>query len=167
MTFGPFYRWRFAGIFVRLGVLLVVLTYAAKAEAGAISVENAWTRATPKGAKVAAGYLTIKNNGDQPDRLVAARADFAGKTEIHLMNSVDGVMRMRPVTDGVPVPSKDTVALEPNAYHLMFMDLAGPLQEGGSVRGELTFERAGSVEVTFKVMGIGAQGPEGHQHHHH
>jgi copper(I)-binding protein len=148
-------------------VLAATVTHPAKAEAGAISVENAWTRATPKGAKVAAGYLTIKNNGDQPDRLVAARAEFAGKTEIHLMNTVDGVMRMRPVTDGVAVPPKDTVALEPNAYHLMFMDLAGPLREGESVRGELIFERAGSVEVTFKVMGIGARGPEGHQHHHH
>jgi hypothetical protein len=54
----------------------------AGAETGSIAVENAWTRATPTGAKVAAGYLTIKNNGDQPDRLVSARADFASKTDV-------------------------------------------------------------------------------------
>lgn len=170
MDFGQRYRRPIAGIFAVLGMILAAtMTHAAKAETGAISVENAWARATPKGAKVAAGYLTIENTGDQPDRLVSASATFAGKTEIHLMNMVDGVMQMRPITDGLTVPPIDTVALEPNSYHLMFMDLAGPLSEGETLRGELTFERAGSVEVTFQVMGIGAQGPEaqGHQHHHH
>jgi copper(I)-binding protein len=67
---------------------------------------------------------------------------------------------MRPVPDGVPVPAKSTVMLEPNSYHFMFMGLAQPLKEGDAFPAKLTFERAGSVEVTFHVLGIGAQGPK-------
>ena len=50
---------------------------AAEFKAGDISIEAPWSRATPGGAKVAAGYLTIKNGGAAPDRLVSATADIA------------------------------------------------------------------------------------------
>ena len=148
-------------------VLGTGLAQNATAETGAIAVEKAWTRATPKGAKVAAGYLTIRNDGDEPDRLLGGRAEFAGKTEIHLMNMVDGVMQMRPVSDGLAIPSKGTVRLEPNGYHLMFMELARPLAEGETVSGALSFERAGDVPVSFAVMGLGAQGLDAEDHHNH
>jgi copper(I)-binding protein len=153
-------------LFVVLGVLLAApaLSLAVKAEPASIAVENAWARATPKGAQVAAGYLTIKNDGEEPDRLVSASAGFAGKTEMHQSSMVDGVMKMRPVTDGIPIPPETTVMLAPGGYHFMFMDLAAPLTEGDAVSGELTFERAGKVEVTFQVLGLGAQGP-GEDHH--
>lgn len=152
-----------------LAVLCLVLaaSIAFAAEAGSISVENAWARATPKGALVAAGYLTIKNDGEERDRLVSAEAAFAGKTEIHRMNMADGVMQMRPVSDGVEIPPKDTLKLEPGGYHLMFMELAAPLNEGDTVSGALTFERAGRVPVTFQVLGIGAQSPAADSHQHH
>jgi copper(I)-binding protein len=142
---------------------------AARAESDVIAIEKAWTRATPKGAKVAAGYLTIKNGGEEPDRLVGARADFAGNTEIHLMNMVDGIMRMRPVNDGLPIPGNSAVTLQPNGYHLMFMELTQPLAEGETVSGTLSFERAGDVAVSFQVMGLGAPGSDAEtgQHQHH
>jgi periplasmic copper chaperone A len=127
---------------------------------GAVSVENAWSRAVPSGSKVAVGYLAIRNDGDEPDRLLSASAPFAGKTEIHQTSMAEGVMRMRPVPDGVPVPAKGTVMLEPNSYHFMFMQLTKPLKEGDTVTAKLTFERAGSVDVAFQVLGMGAQGPK-------
>jgi copper(I)-binding protein len=127
---------------------------------GAIAVENAWSRAVPEGASVGVGYLAIKNAGDAPDRLVSASASLAGETEIHHTTMADGVMRMRPVPDGVPLPAKSTVMLEPSGYHFMFMGLTRPLKQGDAFPATLTFERAGSVEVTFQVLGIGAQGPK-------
>ena len=127
---------------------------------GSISVENAWSRAVPSGSEVAVGYLAIRNDGDEPDRLLSASASFAGATEIHQTSMDHGVMRMRPVPAGVPVPAKSTVMLEPNSYHLMFTGLTEPLNQDDSVPATLTFERAGSVDVTFHVLGIGAQGPK-------
>ena len=155
-------------LFATLGLVFVTnLVVVGHAGAGPITVEDAWARATPKGAQVAAGYLTIKNEGAEPDRLVAASARFAGKTEMHQSSVVDGVMKMRPVADGIPIPPGATVALAPGGYHLMFMNLAAPLTEGETVTGELVFERAGKIEVNYAVLGMGAQGPAEGDHHQH
>ncbi|MGD9501442.1 MAG: copper chaperone PCu(A)C [Methyloceanibacter sp.] len=142
-----------AGLFLAAGPAMAE-------SAGSIAVEDAWSRAVPEGTTVAAGYLTIRNEGDEPDRLVSASTSLAAETEIHQTTMADGMMRMRPVPDGVPVPAKSTVRLEPNSYHLMLMGLAQPLKQGDSFPATLTFERGGSVEVTFTVLGIGALGPK-------
>ncbi|HKQ54325.1 MAG TPA: copper chaperone PCu(A)C [Methyloceanibacter sp.] len=146
---------------VALAVAVLSPAGVARAEtAGAIAVENAWSREVPAGASVGVGYLAIRNSGDEPDRLVSASTSVAGETEIHQTTMADGVMRMRPVPDGVPVPAKGSVMLEPNGYHFMFMGLTRPLKEGDAFPAKLVFERAGSIEVTFQVLGIGAQGPK-------
>jgi periplasmic copper chaperone A len=134
---------------------------------GSITVEHPWSRATPGGAKVAAGYLTIKNDGTEPDRLVSATAEIAGHTGIHQMSMKDGVMEMRELKDGLPVPADASVKLEPNSYHLMFTGLKKPLQEGEEFSGTLTFEKAGTLDVTFDVEGIGAGSPAPDEHEHH
>jgi len=116
--------------------LIVTVSHAAFGstfKVGSIVIETPWSRATPGGAKVGVGYLTIKNDGATPDRLVSATAAIAGRTEIHLMSMDDGVMKMRPVADGVPVPANGSLVLGPNSYHLMFMDLARQLKQGRAI----------------------------------
>jgi copper(I)-binding protein len=145
---------------------LVFFSAAAPAAAESpISVENAWSRATPGGAEVAAGYLTIVNQGDTPDRLMSASTSVASKTEIHEMKMTDGKMEMRPVPDGISIPAKGTVTLEPAGYHLMLLGLKAPLEKGSTFTGSLTFEHAGTVEVTFSVAGMGASAPDASGHH--
>ena len=141
--------------------------FAHEFQKGSITVEQPWSRATPGGAKVAAGYLTIENDGTEPDRLVSATVEIAGHTGIHQMSMKDGVMEMRELKDGLPVPANGTVKLEPNSYHLMFTDLKKPLQEGEAFSGTLTFEKAGTIDVTFEVEGIGAGSPAPDEHEHH
>jgi copper(I)-binding protein len=145
---------------VLVAILLVPrLASAEQVGAGTITVEKAWSRATPGGAEVAAGYLTIINHGDVADRLVSASTAVAGKTEIHEMKMIDGKMEMRSLPDGIAIPPKGAVALEPMGYHLMLMELKHPLQKGETFGGSLTFEHAGTIDVTFTVEGIGASGP--------
>ena len=129
-------------------------------KAGDLVIEQAWARATPKGATVAAGYLTIRNNGASADKLVGGSADFADSVQIHEMSNAGGVMKMRQ-TDGLDIPAKGSVALKPNGYHLMFQGLKQPLVAGQSVKVTLTFEHAGSAPVELKVGGIGAMKPGG------
>src|SRR6476620_186916 len=86
----------------------------------------------------------------------------AGRTGIHQMSISDGMMQMREVTEGLPVPAHGSVALEPGSYHLMFMDLKRPLKEGETFQGTLTFEKAGKIDVTFEVKGLGAAAPNSH-----
>jgi periplasmic copper chaperone A len=137
----------------------------ASVKAGAITVEQPWSRATPAGAKVGGGYARITNAGSTPDRLVGGSFPLAGRVEVHEM-SLDGtIMRMKPVTGGLEVKPGETVELKPGGYHLMFMDLKEPLKEGQSLKGTLVFEKAGTVEVTYTVRGLGGQ-PSSTEHRH-
>ena len=43
-------------------------------KAGDLVITQAWSRATPGGAKIAGGYLTIENKGAAPDRLIGGAA---------------------------------------------------------------------------------------------
>jgi periplasmic copper chaperone A len=135
---------------------------------GDLTLTAPWLRATPGGAKVAGGYVRITNGGAQPDRLVAASMPLADHGEVHEMSMDGGVMKMRPVDGGLTIPPGGSVELRPGGFHLMFMGLTGALKEGETVSGTLTFERAGTVPVTFRVGGFGAQGAPagGHEHQH-
>jgi copper(I)-binding protein len=124
-------------------------------KAGDIVISTPWARATPKGAEVGGAYLTIQNKGATPDRLTGGSADFA-TVEIHEMKSENGVMEMREVTGGLAIPAHGSLGLAPGGYHLMLTHLAHPLTKGDTVKATLAFERAGPVEVEFKVVGVGA-----------
>lgn len=134
---------------------------------GDLKVGHPWSRATPPSAKVGAGYLSIANQGGVPDRLIAASSPAAGRVEIHEMSMESGVMRMRELAQGLAVPAGQRVELKPGGLHLMLMDLAAPLREGGMVPVTLTFERAGRLEVELKIEPATARqsqhgGQEGH-----
>ena len=132
---------------------------AQEVKAGDLVITQAWTRATPNGAKIGGGYLTIENKGSAPDRLIGGSTDAAGKLEVHEMAMQDGVMKMRPVDNGLTIDPGKTVKLAPGGYHLMMFDLKNPLRQGDAVPVTLKFEKAGEVKVTMAVQGIGAQAP--------
>lgn len=146
-----------------------LLTFSAQAllahefKVGPIEIDHPWTRATPDGANVAAGYMTLKNSGTTADHLIAGTLDGVQKVEIHEMAMKDGVMIMRPVTGGVEIPASGTVALKPGSYHVMFIGLSQPLKQGTKVNGTLTFEKAGTVQVQYVVEALAAQ-TSGHDH---
>jgi len=145
-------------------LLLALFTAPATAEevkAGDLVITQAWSRATPGGAKIAGGYLTIENKGAAPDRLMGGTGDVAAKIEVHEMGTKDGVMTMRPLDKGLVIEPGKTVKLAPGGYHLMLMDLKGPLKQGDKVPLALEFEKAGKVNLSLDVQAVGAQAPGG------
>jgi len=124
-----------------------------------IVVSQAWSRATPKGAKVGGGYLAIENRGAQPDRLLSASSVAAARVEIHQMTTQDGVMTMRPLDDGLVIPPDQTVTLAPGGDHIMFVGLTAPFEEGQRIPVSLNFEHSGKIDATFEVGPVGAKGP--------
>ncbi len=134
--------------------------------AGSLKIGHPWSRATPAGAKVGGGYLSIENTGPVADRLVAVSVPFAARSEIHEMAVKDGIMTMRPLDKGVEVPAGAKVEFKPGGYHIMFMELKQPLKQGDSMKGTLTFEKAGTVDVEFKVDSIAAKGSTGEHKGH-
>lgn len=142
-------------------------TLADDVKAGDLVISQAWSRATPGGAKVAGGYLTIENKGTTADRLLSGSADIAGKFEIHEMAMDNGVMKMRALDKGIAIDAGKTVKFAPGGYHLMLEELKGPLKQGDKVPVTLQFEKAGKVAVSLDVQGVGAQAPgdAGHSGH--
>jgi copper(I)-binding protein len=155
--------WRFALV----GAAVVFISGMAAAEtysAGGLQIGNPWARATPKGATVGAGYLTITNKGAEADRLIGGSAAPAARFEVHNTVMEKGVARMRQVT-GLEIKPGETVELAPGGMHVMLMGLKQPLRQGQTVKGTLVFEKAGRVVIEFTVQGIGAPGGVGHKHH--
>ena len=149
------------GLAVFALALLFAMTHSLWAhefKAGDIEIVHPWSRATPEGAKVAAGYLVLKNHGGSPDRLVSATGELAGVTQIHEMGvDANGVMSMKQLADGLEIPAGGEVALKPGSFHIMFMDLRKPVREGQAFKGTLTFEKAGTVEVEYSVDAMGGE----------
>jgi periplasmic copper chaperone A len=151
-----------------LATALVVFAFSATAHdytVGSLHIEHPWSRATPQGARVGGGYLVIENRGSTADRFVSASAEFAGRTELHEMAVTDGVMRMRPLANGVEIAPGMTAKFEPGGLHIMFLDLKRPLEKGDRVKATLNFEKAGAVEVVFVVEAMGSG--SGHSNHGH
>jgi copper(I)-binding protein len=133
---------------------------------GSLKIERPWTRATPRSAPVAGGYLKVTNNGAVADRLVGGSFDLAGKVEVHEMSDVGGMMRMRQLPLGLEIAPGASVELRPGGYHLMFMDLKQGIVAGQNVKGALVFEKAGRIEVEFDAAPLGASAPAGGGHEH-
>src|SRR5438552_7873552 len=90
-------------VFALAACLLATGALAQQYKAGSLEIDHPWSRATPKGTKIGAGYLTIKNTGSAPDRLVGGSMADAVSVEIHEMTMDGGVMKMRPVAGGLEI----------------------------------------------------------------
>jgi periplasmic copper chaperone A len=134
---------------------------------GALVIAAPWARATPGGARVGGGYMTITNTGKEPDRLIGGSAEIAGIFELHEMKMEGNVMKMRALEKGIEINPGQTIEFRPGGYHVMFIDLKRGLKQGDIVKGELVFEKAGRVAVAFKVESRGAKEPAGTGHDTH
>ena len=116
--------------------------------AAAISVQDAWVRATVPQQKGTGAFMNLTANRDV--RLVAAASPVSPIVEVHEMAIVNDVMRMRQV-DGIALPAGRTVELKPGGYHIMIMELQRPLQAGDTVPLTLTFEGPDRERQTLEI----------------
>jgi len=153
-------------------IVLSIFAYCTAAVAdeykiGNLVVKHPVIPATVKAAPVAAGYLKITNNGKQADRLVSISADFSAKQQIHTMTMIDGVMRMRPLKDGVEIPAGGEATLRSGGDHLMFMKLNEQMEAGQMRKVTLKFEKAGELDVEMIVVDMNDLGEETQDHSNH
>ena len=151
----------FAAMFLAASLTAIFTppTHAEDITVGALKISTPWTRATPKGASIGGGYMTITNTGSAPDRLVGGTTDVASRFEIHEMSMDNGVMKMRMLPKGLEVKPGETITLKPGGYHIMLMGLKHQLDKGQHFKAMLEFEKAGKVEVDFTIESIAAQVP--------
>lgn len=120
----------------------------------AVVVSDAWARETAPDAKAGGAFMTITNGTATDDILVSATAKFAGKVEMHESKMDNGVMTMRPLTDGIPLKAGAVTRLAPGGLHVMFMELKGPLRAGKEVEVTLNFKTAGAQTVKLPVKSM-------------
>ena len=127
--------------------------------AGELVIEQHWARASIGTSRPGAIYLTIRNDGMEPDALVSVSTDVAETAEVHETVTNEGLTRMKSVGE-VGVPPEASVSFAPGGKHIMLMGLREPLVEGDEFTMFLTFERAGEVPVSVPILGIASRGPE-------
>ncbi|MET8788937.1 copper chaperone PCu(A)C [Streptomyces pseudogriseolus] len=95
---------------------------------------------------MAAGFLTITNDGDAADRLTSVSSDVAGQVTVH--ETVDGAMQE---VESLDIPAHGSLVLESGGNHLMFERLKREPKQGQKVSVELRFAHSDPVTVEIPV----------------
>ncbi|MBQ0915278.1 copper chaperone PCu(A)C [Streptomyces sp. RM99] len=113
----------------------------------------------PVSDSMAAGFLTITNDGDTEDQLTSVTSE-AGDVTVH--ETVDGTMKE---VDRLPVPAHGELVLESGGNHLMFEKLTQRLEEGETVSVELHFAHSAPVTVEVPVKAATYRPTSAHSEH--
>lgn len=149
--------------------LAAALTIAAPAaahqyKAGDLAIGHPWSRPAAAGMN-GAGYLTVTNTGAKPDVLLKVETAAAERVEIHQGSMAGGVMKMKDLPNGMPIPAGGTATFAPGGNHLMMVRLKQALKNGDKVPATLVFKNAGRVAVEFAVQATPpAPMPDMHMH---
>ena len=117
--------------------------------AGTITIEDAWCRPTPNGAKAGGCYVILTASAD--DTFKGVSSDLADMTQIHEMKTEGGIMKMGHLENGLSMPAGQRVELKPHGNHIMLMGLKGPLVAGQTAKITLDFDKAEDVTVDFQI----------------
>jgi len=129
---------------------------------GAITIYDAWSSPTVTSLGTAAGYMTIANNRNEGDELIAASSPWAEAVTLHRSSMDGGIARMKSV-EAMPFPAHSRLTFAPGGYHLMLTGLYAPLVAGDTVPITLVFRKAGAIEGVLTVRPRNGDEPE---HHH-
>lgn len=128
---------------------LLSLTASAWAQVPAnVEVKDAWVRATVAQQKTTGAFMQLTAQADT--RVVQVSSPIAGVVEIHEMAMDKDVMKMRAVP-ALPLPAGKAVELKPGGFHVMLMDLKGPVKAGDVVPVTLVLESKDGLRSTLEV----------------
>src|SRR5437588_8356878 len=114
-----------------------------------LEIVHPWCIETSDAAKPVAIYMTIRNAGGRPDKLLSATTSMATKAELREAGA-------EPQTDGkvvasVAVGARGEVNLKRAGPHILLSGMKKQLSPYDSFFMTLAFERAGKVEVEVMV----------------
>ncbi|MDH3691056.1 MAG: copper chaperone PCu(A)C [Gammaproteobacteria bacterium] len=140
-------------LFMVCASLLSLHTFAQQHILGDIVIDQPRARPTPPGVSTGAGYMTVTNNGDIADKLLATVSEIAERVEIHTHTMDEDVIKMRRV-ENLEIRAHGSVSLSPGGLHLMLIGLQQQLIVGQHFTVDLVFERAGptTIEVVVKEV---------------
>lgn len=145
-------RWLMPAVFLAWRLIMSGPAAAQDVQAGDLLLTGAWAKAADSDQRVSFGFVTIRNRGNEAERLLSATSAGAAAVELREPDS-SAPGGARAVTEGFVVAAGDVVALEPGGRHLLLRDLQTPLALGDEIRVTLRFERAGAVVLPLRAHG--------------
>ncbi len=137
--------------------------FAASAQAHGSDIEAHQAYAYSANPASGGVFMVIHNHGDEDDRLIGVRSDAAARVEVHQSVMQDGVMMMSQA-ETLVIPAGGELLLERGGYHIMFMGITTPWQQGDIVTVTLIFEHAGEITIDVPVDLTGAMGGDDEAH---
>lgn len=142
--------WLMAAILLAWRSIAGVPVAAQDIEAGGLLLTGAWIKAAEQDRNLCYAYVTVRNRGREADRLVAAFSPAAAAVEIRMPDpAVPDCARA--LTEGLPIPAAEVVALEPDGPHLLLRGIQPPLGVGDTIRVVLRFAHAGPVTLQLRA----------------
>ena len=121
--------------------------------AGSVEIKDAYVRHMPPTQSVTGAFMMLVNTSDADRAAVSAQSSVAGTVELHTHIHDGGVMRMRQV-DKIEVPAGGMTELKPGGFHVMLIDLKGPLELGQMVDIKFNFDDGSSAEIEAEVKSV-------------
>ena len=149
-------------MFKRAFYSLLVLGMTAPALAKVEAVDG-YVRLLPPGSPNTAAFMVLKNDADQPVKLVAAAPAAAGRAELHTHLHENGVMKMRQV-ESIEIPAKGEAVLKPGSLHIMLFEV-GTLSEQTPVPLTLTMDDGQKLDLSLPVKPIEPMAEMKHMKH--
>ena len=128
----------------------LLLLFAHRLPADAISVTNPWIREAPPGARALGAYMTITNHSSNAATLESISSPDFPRIEIHRTKMHEGMAHMFKQSS-LRIQPGNSVALEPGGYHLMLMQPVRSLRSGDSVKLQLHFDNGEIVDISAVV----------------
>ena len=130
--------------------LLCVLGLSQSVFADLPMISNMQIMAQPPGAKVTAGFFTIKNTSSEQLILTGVSSDTVSRIEMHetvVKNDVASMIKQNELI----IEAGDTLKFKHGGFHLMLMDLSTPLMMGSTVNVTL-HSNQGDIEMAMPVI---------------
>ena len=122
----------------RYGIAVLMMCHGWQVHAEVL-IDNAWVREGPPSATVMAGFLTIKNDGPAPIRLIGVSSPQFERVEIHRSDIVHGIARMTHKVQ-IEIRNGERLDFKPGDYHLMLIKRKSNLRAGANITLVLHFD---------------------------
>jgi copper(I)-binding protein len=139
------------GLAPLLTLALVCSAWAHGSSQGDVRVDHSY--ATPGTSEAVVYFRALRNEGDQPERLLDASTPVAAQVELQRSLPQAGSKTALTVT-AIELPARSILPMrhDKGAYRLLLKGLKQPLQDGDRFDLHLHFERAGALAVKVWVQ---------------
>lgn len=118
-----------------------------------LKYDEPYARATAPNAVNSAIFMTIENHMANERSLVAAHTDAAEKVELHTVEKVGDMMKMRQV-ERITIPAHGEVQLKPGSDHIMLLNIKQPLIEGQNITVTLNYNNGETETMSVPVKKV-------------